>query len=133
MAPTAAPGGMTAADVGEVYPAPSPRWGASLLRYTDCALFLAMQVVTALKELWPGCTMVTGRPRHSPSNGGNERFNRTIVEKVRLFCCEHNTPNWPLAAQLAIWQYNTGFHSAIQQVRAAHPAICECICLIQYL
>eukprot|EP00873_Tetraselmis_striata_P011582 jgi/Tetstr1/431846/TSEL_021337.t2 len=41
-----------------------------------------LQVVTATKELWPGCTMVTGRPRHSPSNGGSERFNRTIEEKV---------------------------------------------------
>eukprot|EP00873_Tetraselmis_striata_P007984 jgi/Tetstr1/428248/TSEL_018288.t2 len=24
---------------------------------------------------------------NSPSNGGSERFNRTIEEKVRLFCC----------------------------------------------
>eukprot|EP00873_Tetraselmis_striata_P039979 jgi/Tetstr1/460243/TSEL_000478.t2 len=75
-----------------------------------------LQVVTAMKDLWPGCTMVTGRPRHSPSNGGSERFNRTIEQKVRLFCCEHNTPNWPVAAHLVAWQYNTSFHSAIQQV-----------------
>mmetsp|Transcript_25834 Transcript_25834/g.66486 ORF Transcript_25834/g.66486 Transcript_25834/m.66486 type:complete len:88 (+) Transcript_25834:484-747(+) len=26
--------------------------------------------------------LVTGRLRHSPSNGGSERFNRTIEEKV---------------------------------------------------
>eukprot|EP00873_Tetraselmis_striata_P044410 jgi/Tetstr1/464674/TSEL_009427.t2 len=71
-------------------------------------------VIAALKDPWPGCTMVNGRPRHSPSNGGSERFYRTIV-KIRIYCAEHNTPNWPSASQIATWQDNTGFHSAIQQ------------------
>mmetsp|Transcript_11971 Transcript_11971/g.30161 ORF Transcript_11971/g.30161 Transcript_11971/m.30161 type:complete len:115 (+) Transcript_11971:448-792(+) len=30
----------------------------------------------------PVPALVTGRLRHSPSNGGSERFNRTIEEKV---------------------------------------------------
>eukprot|EP00873_Tetraselmis_striata_P033162 jgi/Tetstr1/453426/TSEL_040408.t1 len=51
-----------------------------LLVHVLLMLKAKLQVVTALKELWPA--LVTGRLRHIPSNGGSERFNRTIEEKV---------------------------------------------------
>ena len=38
-------------------------------------------VIVELKQLWPECSMVRGRPRHSPSNGGVERYNL----QVRMF------------------------------------------------
>eukprot|EP00873_Tetraselmis_striata_P020896 jgi/Tetstr1/441160/TSEL_029420.t2 len=40
------------------------------------------EVIEITKKLRPGCQMVTGRARHSPSNGGIERFNRTIEEYI---------------------------------------------------
>ena len=39
---------------------------------------LLNEVVTEVRNLWPECIMVTGTPRHSESNGGVERVNRTV-------------------------------------------------------
>jgi hypothetical protein len=40
------------------------------------------EVITQVRQLWPKCRMVRGSPRHSPSNGGVERVNRTMQEKL---------------------------------------------------
>jgi hypothetical protein len=40
------------------------------------------QVIAELKQLWPDCRMVRGSPRHSESNGGIERINRTVQQKL---------------------------------------------------
>eukprot|EP00951_Prasinocladus_malaysianus_P014573 scaffold111087_cov31-Prasinocladus_malaysianus.AAC.1 len=37
-----------------------------------------VRICKCVADLWPGCKMVTGSARHSESNGGIERFNRTI-------------------------------------------------------
>jgi hypothetical protein len=47
-------------------------------------MIFPVQICAHVADLWPGCKMVTGSARHSPSNGGIERFNRTIQSKVRL-------------------------------------------------
>ena len=60
--------------------------------------------------------MVTGRARHSPSNGGVERFNRTIQLKIRAWLQENGSKDWPLASQFAMWQYNTSVHRSINKV-----------------
>jgi hypothetical protein len=41
-----------------------------------------IEIINEVKALWPECRMVRGSPRHSPSNGGVERVNRTIEEKL---------------------------------------------------
>jgi hypothetical protein len=41
-------------------------------------------IIEVLAQLWPGCRMVKGAPYHSATNGGVERFNRTIQEKIRM-------------------------------------------------
>lgn len=38
------------------------------------------EVITEIKKLWPGCAMVRGRARHSESQGGVERLNRTCQD-----------------------------------------------------
>ena len=35
-----------------------------------------LDVVKEVRQLWPGCLLVRGKPRHSESNGGVERLNR---------------------------------------------------------
>jgi len=40
------------------------------------------EVINEIKLLWPECRMVRGSPRHSPSNGGVEKLNRTMEEKL---------------------------------------------------
>jgi hypothetical protein len=39
-------------------------------------------VIAELKQLWPDCRMVRGSPRHSESNGGVERINWTVQQKL---------------------------------------------------
>jgi hypothetical protein len=45
--------------------------------------FISMQICKVISDLWPGCKMITGSARHSESNGGVERFNKTIQDKVK--------------------------------------------------
>ncbi len=40
------------------------------------------EVINEIKLLWPECRIVRGSPRHSLSNGGVERLNRTMEEKL---------------------------------------------------
>jgi hypothetical protein len=40
------------------------------------------KVVAELKLLWPDCRMMRGSPRHSESNGGVERINQTVQQKL---------------------------------------------------
>eukprot|EP00873_Tetraselmis_striata_P037971 jgi/Tetstr1/458235/TSEL_044723.t1 len=56
----------------------------------------AKEVIESTKKLLPACQMVTGRATHSPSNGGIERFNRTIEEYIAHWCDENKSPNCPL-------------------------------------
>ena len=49
-------------------------------------------MVSEIKKLWPGTLLVTGKPRHSESNGGIERRNRTVEEKIKTGCMRI-TPN----------------------------------------
>ncbi len=50
-----------------------------LVRLTDLEL---SEIIAEVRQLWPECRMVHGSPRHSPSNGGVERVNRTMQEKL---------------------------------------------------
>ena len=50
-------------------------------------------VVQELKQLWPGCTIVTGRARHSESNGGIERFNLEVERKLAHWLRDNPRPN----------------------------------------
>ena len=52
-------------------------------------------MVNEIKKLWPGTLLVTGKPRHSESNGGIERRNRTVEEKIKNWMHENMriTPN----------------------------------------
>ena len=50
------------------------------------------EVVQELKQLWPGCTIVTGRARHSESNGGIERFNLDVERKLAHWLRDNPRP-----------------------------------------
>jgi hypothetical protein len=50
-----------------------------LVGLTDLEL---SEVIIEVRQLWPGCWMVRGSPRYTSSNGGVERVNRTMQEKL---------------------------------------------------
>ncbi len=58
-------------------------WSWSFAARIVCSLVLMdIKICEIVADLWPGCRMVTGSARHSPSNGSIERFNMTIQAKV---------------------------------------------------
>jgi hypothetical protein len=70
-------------------------------------------VVREIKELWPRTVLVSRKPRHSESNGGIERKNRTGEEKNLNWMHENNSVHWAHALSLIQWRCNTQIHRGI--------------------
>jgi hypothetical protein len=60
--------------------------------------------------------MVHGSPRHFPSNGGVERLNRTMEEKLGAWMAETGSTNWSISCRLMMWRYNTQEHRTVGNV-----------------
>jgi len=75
------------------------------------------EVINEIKLLWPEeCRMVRGSPRHFPSNGGVERLNRTMEEKLGAWMAETGNFNWSIGCRLMMWRYNTQEHRTVGDV-----------------
>ncbi len=74
------------------------------------------EVIHKVKALWPECCMVCGSPRHSPPNGGVERVNRMIEEKLGAWMAETKNTNWSIGCCLMMWRYNTQVHRKVGDV-----------------
>ena len=64
-------------------------------------------IITYCHEIWPGVKQVTGTPRHSPSNGGIENFNKTMEGKVNNWILEMNSTAWVVGCFYVAWRINT--------------------------
>jgi hypothetical protein len=73
-------------------------------------------VITEVHKLWPECRMVTGSPRHSESNGGVERVNRTVQQKLHAWMKHHNSTQWAIGCKTVQWQINTQYHSTVKTI-----------------
>jgi hypothetical protein len=60
--------------------------------------------------------MVRGSPRPSPSNGGVERVNRTIEEKLGAWMAETKNTNWSIGCPLMIRRYNTQVYRTVGNI-----------------
>jgi len=70
--------------------------------------------ITEIRKLWPECIMVRGSPRHSESNGGVERVNRTVQQKLASWMQKHNSSMWSVGCKVVQFEINTQFHSTIK-------------------
>lgn len=57
--------------------------------------------------------LVTGKPRHSESNGGIERRNRTVEEKISNWMHENKSKHWAQSLPFIQWRCNTQIHRGI--------------------
>jgi hypothetical protein len=85
-------------------------------------------IINELKNLWPECQMVRGSPRHSESNGGVERVNRTVQMKLGAWMKTNNSKHWAIGCKLVQWRINTQHHRTINDtpyhlVYGQHPRI----------
>jgi hypothetical protein len=64
--------------------------------------------------------MVRGSPRHSPSNGGVERVNRTMQEKLGAWMNDCKSRQWTIGCCLMMWRYNTQNHRTTGDIPYHH-------------
>ena len=60
--------------------------------------------------------MVRGSPRHSQSNGGVERVNQTVQEKLGAWMRDSKSRCWSVGCQLVMFRYNTQQHRTIGDI-----------------
>jgi hypothetical protein len=71
-----------------------------LVGLTDLEL---SEIITEVRQLWPECQTVRGSSRHSPSNGGVERANRTMQEKLGAWMKDCKSRQWTIGCHLMMW------------------------------
>ena len=50
--------------------------------------------------MWPEGRMVRGSPRRSSTNGGVERLNRTLENKLGSWMAENNSKHWSIGCKI---------------------------------
>jgi len=60
--------------------------------------------------------MVRGSPRHSESNGGVERVNRTVQAKLGAWMRDTGSRRWSIGCRIVMWRYNTQMHRTLGNV-----------------
>ena len=73
-------------------------------------------IISEIKKLWLECRMVRGSPRHSQSNGGIERLNRTVEGKLGAWMKENNSTSWSVGCRIVMWRVNTQQHRTIGDI-----------------
>lgn len=71
------------------------------------------EVIDEIANVWPDVKMVHGRPRHSQSQGGIERLNRTCQDKLGKWMAVNKSNKWSIGRLFVRWQINTQLHSTI--------------------
>ena len=76
--------------------------------------FKNINLATMIRELWPGCKIVHGKPRHPESQGSVERVNREIKKVLGSLMRKANDPCWVTYVPLAQHSINTSPHSTLE-------------------
>lgn len=67
-------------------------FGAPMILHSDNGREFCNRILEQLKSMWPGLKLVTGKPRHSQSQGSVERCNQD-VEKILAAWLKDNSTN----------------------------------------
>ena len=62
---------------------------------------LMANIITEIKGIWPELVIVHGKPRHSQTQGGIERHNRTLVEKLGNWMKANKSTSWATVGRRA--------------------------------
>ena len=76
--------------------------------------FKNINLASMIKELWPGCKFIHGKPRHPESQGSVERVNREIKKVLGSLMRKANDPCWVTYVPLAQNSINTSPHSTLE-------------------
>ena len=87
------------------------------------------EIIEHLHQMWPHSRLVHGKARHSESQGGIERLNRTAVEKLGAWMQENKSTHWGIGRKFVQWSINTQISRAIgnttpyKLVFGQHPSV----------
>ena len=70
------------------------------------------EIIDEIKQVWPQCKIVHGRARHSQSQGGIERLNRTVEGKLATWMSDSKSKHWAVGRHFVRWQINTSLTEA---------------------
>lgn len=98
--------------------------GAPKILQSDNGREFVNKVILELKDLWPECIIVHGRPRHPQSQGSIERSNQDVENMIRAWMADTNCKKWSVGLQFVQWQKNCSFHRTIG--RSPYKALLGC-------
>ena len=75
--------------------------------------FKNVNLAKMIRELWPSCRIVHGKPRHPQSQGSVERVNQEIKKVLGALMRENNDPCWVKYDSLAQHSINKSPHSTL--------------------
>jgi hypothetical protein len=70
-------------------------------------------VISHIWLFWPACHMIRGMPCYSETNGGVERSNWLVENKIGLWMRENKSQHWSVGLPLVQWEMNTQTHRGI--------------------
>jgi len=88
--------------------------GCPLILQHDNGKEFVNKIVARLKELWPSCLIVRGRPRHPQTQGSVERGNQDIHGLVANWMRKHNSKQWSIGIYPVAMEKNARFHRVLQ-------------------
>ena len=65
------------------------------------------KMITDLTKLWPGLSILNGRPRHSHSQGLAERSNFVVQQLLDKWLSTNNSSDWPSGLVPVVFASNT--------------------------
>ena len=76
--------------------------------------FKNINLAVMIRDLWPGCIIVNGKPRHHQSQGSVERANQGIKKVLGPLMRNNDDPCWHKYVSLAQHSVNTSPHSTFE-------------------
>jgi hypothetical protein len=83
------------------------QFGPCKILQSDNGREFTANVIKNLKNVWPGLTIINGRPRHPESQGLVERGNATLCQVLGKFMEDKGTTHWTGCLLPAVYSMNT--------------------------
>jgi hypothetical protein len=97
-------------------------FGAPHILQSDNGREFRGNIIKELKDMWPDCTLVHGKPRHPQSQGSVERGNADIKDMFIIWMRENNNKKWSIGLKFVQFEKNNSHHSGIN--RSPCKAMC---------
>jgi transposase InsO family protein len=90
-------------------------FGAPHILQSDNGWEFTANVIKELKDWWPDCCIVHGKPRHPQSQGSVERGNADIKDMLIIWMREINSTSWKVGLKFVQFNKINSHHSGINR------------------